>query len=146
MLLAGVAGYAQVLQGSISAVPEAFYGLWRVKSVRIDTDSPAVFKEKGVDIWNISRENNVILLSNPFSGASAQVKVNHSEQGKVVFTKNGKYDNKILNDTVSIKITGDSFTGEDELILDTVSDVDGKIIKTEKARYSLVGERIAGKI
>ena len=58
--------------------------------------------------------------------------------------KNGNYGNKVLTDTVSITIKGDVFAGTDELKLDTVSDVDGKIIKSETAKYSIRGEKIAG--
>ena len=35
-----------VLKGSVMAVPNEMYGLWRVVSKRIDTDSPITFKEK----------------------------------------------------------------------------------------------------
>lgn len=133
-----------VLKGSVSAVPQAMYGLWRVVSNRIDTDSPISFKEKGLDLWNLSLENDVIILSNPFSGASAKVEINSVENNSVVFTKKGKYGNKNLTDTVRIKINQESFEGIDELRLDTVSEVNGKVIKTETAKYKLQGEKIAG--
>ncbi len=135
---------AKVLKAGVSFVPEGFYGSWRVVSQRVETDSPVTFKEKGLDLWNLSQENDVITLSNPFSGASAQIQVSRADKNSVVFSKNGKYDNKILIDTVSITINGESFTGVDELKLDTVSDVDGKIIKSERAKYSIKGEKIAG--
>lgn len=133
-----------LLQGSVVAVPKSFYGLWRVKSKIIDTDSPITFKEKGLDMWNISRVGDVIKLSNPFSGASAEVNVDRADENRVVFTKTGKYDNKILKDTVSITIKGDNFTGVDNLELETISDVDGRVMKTEKAQYAVVGEKVAG--
>ena len=135
---------SQVLKTGISMVPKAFFGSWRVVSQLVETDAPALFKEKGVDLWNISRENDVITLSNPFSGASAQININSANANRVVFTKSGNYDNKLLTDTVSINITGDKFTGVDILKLDTISDVSGKIIKSESAKYSIKGEKIAG--
>ena len=125
-------------------VPRAFFGSWRVVSNLIETDSPGLFKDKGVDLWNISRENDVITLSNPFSGATAQIKINSVNENKIVFTKSGSYDNKLLTDTVSININGDKFTGFDVLKLDTISDVSGKIIKSETAKYAIKGEKIAG--
>lgn len=133
-----------VLKGSVTAVPNEMYGLWRVVSKRIDTDSPITFKEKGVDLWNLSVENDVINLSNPFSGASAKVEVNSIEGNTVTFTKSGRNGNKYLTDTVSITLNGNNFEGIDELKLDTVSAINGKIMKTETAKYSLRGEKIAG--
>ncbi len=133
-----------LLKGSVAAVPSTMYGLWRVVSKRIDTDSPITFKEKGLDLWNLSVENDVINLSNTFSGASATVEVNKVEGNTVTFTKSGKNGNKYLTDTVTITITGKSFEGLDELKLDTVSEINGNIMKTETAKYSLKGEKIAG--
>ncbi len=137
-------GYAKVLKSGISMVPNSLYGSWRVVSQRVETDSPVTFKEKGIDLWNLSRENDVITLNNPFSGATAQIQVSSADNNHVVFSKNGNYGNKVLTDTVSITIKGDVFAGTDELKLDTVSDVDGKIIKSETAKYSIRGEKIAG--
>lgn len=144
LLCVSVTVNAKVLKGGITAVPKAFFGSWRVVSKLIDTDSPVIFKEKGVDLWNLSRENDVITLSNPFSGAVAQIQVDSVVDCNVVFTKSGNYGNKILTDKVSISIKGDSFDGVDVLKLDTISDVDGKIIKSETAKYSIKGEKIAG--
>ncbi len=135
---------AKMLKASITAVPNYLFGSWRVVSQRIETDSPMSFKDKGLDLWNLSRDNDVITLSNPFSGASAQIQINSVNKNHIIFSKTGKYDNKVLSDTVSIKVGKESFTGTDELRLDTVSDVDGKIIKSETAIYSIRGEKIAG--
>lgn len=141
-LCISAACYSTTLKGSVTKVPDMMFGLWRVKSVQIETDSPAVFKEKGIDLWNISKINDVIYLSNPFSGASAQVNINSANQNKITFTKSGKYDGKMLDDKVTITIIGEKFTGTDELELKTMSDVDGSVIKTERAKYSLSGEKI----
>ena len=137
--------YAQptILHGSVEKVPETFFGTWRVVSVRIDTDAPLIFKEKGVDLWNLSQVDNVIKLSNPFSGAVAEIQVEDASVNSVTFTKVGKYDAKILTDKVKITIYDDTFVGTDELTLDTLSDVDGTIRKTETAKYTIKGERIA---
>lgn len=136
--------YSVLLKGYVEEVPPAFYGTWRVVSKRIDTNSPVTFKEKGVDIWNLLQENNVIYLRNTFSGASAQIMLEEVKGNTVTFTKTGKYDNKILTDKVTISIKGDNFTGENTLKLDTVSDVDGSVRKTETAKYYIKGDKIAG--
>lgn len=133
-----------VLKGSVEKVPNGFFGSWRVKSVRVSTDSPATFKERGLDLWNISQEFDVIKLSNPFSGASAQITIQNVHNGNVEFSKSGKNGSKLLSDTVTISIKGDRFEGYDVLKLDTLSDVDGRVMKTETAKYLVIGERIAG--
>lgn len=144
ILSLSVSAQQVVLQGFVEKVPDGFFGTWRVVSQRIKTDSPAIFQQKGVDLWNLSLDNNVINLSNPFSGATAQIEVQKVNNNRVEFTKKGKYGNKILTDTVNISIEGDNFTGIDTLLLETISDVDGSVRKTEMAKYSIKGERIAG--
>ena len=133
-----------LLKGFVESVPQAIYGSWRVVSKRVDTDSPAIFKSEGIDLWNLSLENDVINLSNPFSGASAKIEIKNVDGNTVTFTKKGKYGNKILTDTVTINIQADKFEGSDRLKLDTISDVSGKIIKSEMAIYSVKGEKISG--
>lgn len=133
-----------MLKGSVEKVPDTFFGAWRVGSIRLDTDAPFSFKEKSVDLWNLSIENGVITLSNPFSGAKAEISVDYAVDNKVNFTKVGKYDNKILTDKVSIDIDDNKFIGQNEIKLDTISTVDGSIRKTETAIYSIKGEKIAG--
>ena len=133
-----------VLKGEVSVVPQSFFGIWRVVSKRVETDSPAKFKERGLDLWNLSRTNNVITLCNPFNGAKAEITVKRADAKYVEFIKSGKYDKKILNDKVELYIDGDTFQGYDYLVLETY--VDGKLTKVETAKYSLRGEKISGQI
>lgn len=125
-------------------VPEILFGTWRVVSNLTETNSPAKFKKQGVDLWNLERENSVIKLSNPFSGANAQISLEYVNGNKIRFTKNGDYDNKKLTDIVEIELRGDTFTGKNTLLLKTISDVDNSVIKTESACYNLRGEKISG--
>ena len=134
----------KLLTAEISMVPKSFYGTWRVVSKRTETDSPAIFKDSGIDLWNLSRTYDVISLCNMFNGAKADITVSKADSNHVVFTKSGKYDKKILSDKVELYLDGDSFTGTDTLQLDTL--VNGKIVKTERAKYSLKGEKIGGQV
>lgn len=134
----------KLLQGSVTVVPSSFFGTWRVTSKLMDTDSPTIFKQNNVDVWNLSRTNDVITLSNPFNGAKAEITIDMVNNNRVIFTQKGKFGSKILTDRVEIKLTGDTFKGFDSLQLDTYSDVNGKIIKTETAKYYVEGEKIAG--
>lgn len=136
--------YTKVLQGSVEKVPGVFFGAWRVESTLKITDAPSVFKKNTVDLWNISSRNNVITLSNPFTGASVQINVKDAKGNYVEFCKTSRYDNKTITDRVKIDIKGDYFAGLNELKVQTLSEADGSVIKTEQAVYYLNGERISG--
>jgi hypothetical protein len=129
------------LSGEVTMIPRTFYGTWRVVSSKIDSDSN-IFKEKSLDIWNLSRTGNVISLCNPFNGAKAEITIERVEANDIVFTKIGNYGKKILTDKVELSIDNNSFTGINTIKLDTYSD--GKLIKTETATYKIRGEKIAG--
>ena len=130
-----------VLRGEVTMVPKTFYGTWRVVSSKINSDSH-IFKEKSLDIWNLSRTGDVITLCNPFNGAKAEIKIERVEANDIVFMKTGNYGKKILTDKVELSIDNDSFTGINTIKLDTYSD--GKLVKTETATYKISGEKIAG--
>ncbi len=132
-----------LLTGSVTMVPKSFYGTWRVTSQRVDKNSD-IFKEKSLDMWNLSCTGNVITLYNMFNGAKAEINVEDSDQRHVIFTKNGNYGKKKLTDKADIYIDGDYFEGYDYIKIDTY--VGGKIVKTESAKYKIKGEKIGGGI
>lgn len=132
-----------LLTGSVTMVPKSFYGTWRVTSQRVDKNSD-IFKEKSLDMWNLSCTGNVITLYNMFNGAKAEINVEDSDQRHVIFTKNGEYGKKKLTDKADIYIDGDYFEGYDYIRIDTY--VGGKIVKTESAKYKIKGEKIGGGI
>lgn len=139
--------FAETLHTGISKVeliPESFYGSWRVVA-KIDKQTNGIyFKPQTIDLWNLSRTGDVINLNNPFTGASATVKVDYVEGNLIRFTKIGEYDNKKLTDTVDLKINGDTFTGINTLSLETYSNIDNSLIKKESAIYIIQGEKISG--
>ena len=147
LLLFGTSVLGKTLKAgvSIDSVPKTFYGTWRVVA-KIDkqTGKSVNFKPKNVDVWNLSREGDVINLSNPFSGASASVTLNYVDGNIIRFTKKGKYDNKTLTDTVDLKLNGDTFTGINTLVLETFSTHDNSLIQKDTALYILKGEKISG--
>jgi len=136
-----------VLQAGVSLVkevPPALMGTWRVAAVLKTTDSPANFKKRSVDIWNLSRQDDVIKLSNPFTGAAASINVSYVNKNTIKFTKTGDYDNQKLTDCVEITIEGSRFTGVNTLSLVTYSR-DGKSVVSKKtASYTLAGNKISG--
>lgn len=132
-----------LLKGSVSVVPKSFFGTWRVTSSRIEQNAD-IFKEKSLDMWNLSRSDDVITLYNMFNGAKAEINVEDSDDRHVIFTKYGKYGKKKLTDRAEIYIDGDTFTGYDYIKIDTF--VNGKIVKTQSAKYKIKGEKIGGAI
>ncbi len=129
---------------SIDKIPKNFYGTWRVSSKLLLTNSPEIFKEKSIDLWNLSRVGDVITIDNPFSGANASITIKAVNGGFINFRKTGNYDGQKLTDTVRMNLDKDSFTGVNDLKLDTISQVNGRVIKTQWATYSIKGEKISG--
>ena len=135
LILIGISVQAETLQAGVSKIdmlPDDFFGSWRVVA-KIDKQSGSTnFKPNTIDLWNLSRNGDVINLNNPFTGASASVKLD--------------YDNKKLTDTVDLKLNGDTFTGINSLKLETFSTYDNSLIKTDTALYILKGEKISGSL
>lgn len=129
---------------AMNDIPKAFFGSWRVTAKLADTNSYGTFKPVSTDMWNLSRVGDKITLSNPFSGANAEISVKAVEGNIVVFSKKAPYDNKILIDTVTIRLTGNTFSGINDLTLESYSLVDNHLMKTEHAKYSIKGEKISG--
>lgn len=148
ILLCGTFVSAETFKAGVSkvgAVPNSFYGSWRVVA-KLDKQSCSVyFKPQAVDFWNLSRSGDVINLNNPFTGASATVKLDYVEGNLIRFTKSGDYDgNKKLTDTVDLKLVGSTFTGVNYLTLETYSYKDKSLIRKDTAVYILQGEKISG--
>lgn len=129
---------------SIDKIPKEFYGTWRVTSKLLTANSDTLFKNSSVDLWNLSRANNVITLENPFSGAKASISVDEINGKQIKFKKIGDYDNKKLTDVVELTLSKETFIGVNKLKLDTISEIDGHVIKSETATYKLSGEKISG--
>ena len=139
--------YAEVLQAgvSIEQIPRALYGSWRVNAKLEETNSPRVFKPQSIDFWNLSRIGEVIKLDNPFSGANAEITIQTVEDNIIVFSKSLPYDgNKVLTDTVTLRLEENSFSGINTLKLESFSLVDKHLMKTETATYRISGEKISG--
>ena len=130
---------------SIEDIPEALFGTWRVNAKLEKTNSYPTFKAQSIDFWNLIRTGDVLRLDNPFSGANAEISVRAVEGNVVVFSKKLPYDgNKVLTDTVTIRLDGDKFSGINTLVLESFSLVDNHLMKTETATYEIKGEKIAG--
>ena len=128
----------------INDIPKAFFGSWRITAKLVDTNSYGTFKPTSVDMWNLSRVGDRIMLSNPFSGANAEISVKAVEGNLVVFSKKAPYDNKVLTDTVTLRLSDNTFSGINDLTLESFSLIDNHLMKTEHAKYKISGEKISG--
>jgi len=129
---------------SVNDVPKTLFGSWRVVAKLEDSNSYGTFKPQSADMWTLSRTGDTITLSNPFTGANAEITVKAVEGNLVVFSKKAPYDNKMLTDTVSLRLDKNNFKGINTLKLESFSLIDGHVIKTETARYIITGEKISG--
>jgi len=129
---------------SLDKIPKEFYGTWRVSSQLLSTNTDGLFKENNVDLWNLSRSGDVITLDNPFSGAKASITIDEVSDKLIKFKKVGDYDSKKLTDSVQLSLGKDTFTGTNNLKMDTISELDGHVLKSEWATYKLTGEKISG--
>ncbi len=138
--------FATTLSAGIShneEIPADLIGTWRVVSKLEETDSPANFKNAGLDIWNLSKYGDVINLTNPVTGASAYVKVEYVKGNTIRFVKEGNYDNQTLLDTVEITLSENKFVGKNYLSLKTFS-ADNSLKSEKTATYTLRGNKISG--
>ncbi len=129
---------------SVNDVPKAFFGSWRVTAKIEDSNSYGTFKPASIDFWNLSRVGDKITLENPFTGAKAEISLRTVEGNVIVFSKKAPYDNKILTDVVTIRLSNNEFSGINDLTLESFSLVDNHLMKTEHAKYVIKGEKIAG--
>ncbi len=129
---------------SVNEIPKAFYGSWRVTAKLDDTNSYRTFKPQSSDMWTLSRIGDTVTLNNPFTGANAEISLKTVEGNLIIFSKQAPYDNKILTDTISIRLENNSFSGINTLRLESYSLIDNHLMKTEYARYIIKGEKIAG--
>ena len=130
---------------SIEHIPKALFGSWRVNAKLDKTNSPASFRPQSIDFWTLSRIGDSIKLDNPFSGANAEISVQTVEDDLIVFSKKLPYQgNKVLTDTVTLRLKDNEFSGINSLKLESFSLIDNHLLKTETATYHITGEKISG--
>ena len=129
---------------SVNDIPKAFFGSWRVIAKLEDSNSYGTFKPQSIDFWTLSRVGVKVTLSNPFTGANAEVSLKTVEGNLIVFSKKAPYDNKMLTDTITLRLSDNNFSGINTLSLESYSLVDNHLMKTETARYVIKGEKISG--
>lgn len=145
VLIHNVNNVNKVIQSGISMsdrVPIGFFGTWKVVSVRSKTNNPSEFAPHSVDIWNLSKQNDVITLSNPVTGAKASISVSEVNGSTVRFEKvSYDVDEKSI-ETPILTLDGDNFYGIDKIVVNTYKN--GSLIKSENVEYRLKAVKVAG--
>ena len=134
-----------MLRASISIdkeLPEEFYGTWAVKSTLIETNNPKLFNKTSTNVWVFGRKGKIVTLSNPIIGITASITVNEVTGKKAKFTREESSENYTQIETPEITIEGDSFSGEDKLIIKHL--YKDKIYKTDVVKYKLEGKKMSG--
>ena len=138
-------GEAQVIEGNISMsdqVPKEFFGEWRVAAVCTKSTNKEYFDSTSMDIWTLSRIGDVIVLSNPLSGARAEVLVDNVKGKTVKFEKKTVYPDEVSIETPILTLQGDNFTGVDKINIKTYKD--GKLVKEDYVEYQVKGTKMTG--
>jgi hypothetical protein len=138
---------ASVIEAGISVehVPKVLFGTWRVNAKLDRTNSLKTFRPQSVDMWELSRFDNFVKLNNPISGANQTISILTVENNLIVFSRRVPYDNnKVLTDTVTIRLDKNNFSGINTLKLESFSLIDNHLLKTETATYHITGEKISG--
>ena len=129
---------------SINDIPKDIFGSWQVHAQLEETNAHSLFKPQSMDFWTLTRVNDRVILNNPFSGANAEISIQSIDNNLIVFSKRMPYDNnKILTDTVSIRLNENEFSGINTLRLESYSLIDNHLMKTETATYHINGKKIS---
>ncbi|MEI7474307.1 MAG: hypothetical protein WCK67_05960 [bacterium] len=123
-------------------LPYALYGTWRVESERIETNNPYLFKADSIDIWNFSKQNGYVTLSNPQNNASSTIHVNEVKNNIATFSRQKNEDKYIEKEVCHIKLDDDTFYGTDTLVFESYNA--GQLILVNSVEYKIIGKKIKG--
>ena len=134
-----------VLKGGVSLsdkVPKGFFGTWKIKSVMTYSNNKKIFNEQTTDYWNLSKDGDVITLSNPVSGAEASVTVEDVQGNQIKFTHISEDNNAKMTETPTLTLSGENFHGTDKIVIDKFKN--GKKISTDIVIYDISAQKITG--
>lgn len=123
-------------------IPEGFFGSWHVTAVRERTTNERMFVAYSTEIWNLSKDKDVITLENPVSGASASITIKDVTGKTFTFQRITGDKNETVTETATLTLSDDSFFGCDSMIVRTYQN--GTLIKTENVKYNLKARKISG--
>ena len=134
-----------VIKGGVALsdrVPKGFFGTWKVTSVQTYTNNPMLFTEKSTDYWNLSKEDDVITLSNPVSGAIASVTVEEVKNNQITFTRRKTDRNENVTETPTLTLNGENFSGTDRIVIEKYKY--GRLVSTDIVEYRIKAVKVSG--
>ena len=137
--------HGMTITGGVSMtdrVPDGFFGNWKVMAVRSETSNFDLFAPYSVEIWNLTKQNDVITLTNPVSGASASITVKDATTDTFTFQRTTRDKNETVIETAKLILQGENFIGCDTMEVRYYRD--GNLVKTEKVAYKLKAYKISG--
>lgn len=150
LILCALSVRAATLSGGISAtdVLGEFYGTWHVTSKVVETNNPAIFNKLSVDIWELSGYGNVLVLTNPDSGATSSISIENKDiKGKTLRFTRVKTENAadlriVYTELPELTIDGSIFKGYDTYIVERYKN--GYLLQKDVVKYQIVGQKISG--
>ena len=136
---------SMVLKGGVSLsdkVPKGFFGTWKIKSVMTYSNNKKIFNEQTTDYWNLSKDGDVITLSNPVSGAEASVTVEDVQGNQIKFTHISEDNNAKMTETPTLTLSGENFHGTDKIVIEKYKN--GEKISTDIVIYDISAQKITG--
>ena len=134
-----------VIKGGVSLsnqVPKDFFETWKVTSVQTYTNNPSLFTGKSVDYWNLSKENDVITLSNPVSGAEASVTLEEVEGNRIKFLRKQDKNDEKVRETPILTLDGENFYGTDKIVIEKYKY--GEKVSSDVVIYKIKAQKISG--
>ena len=135
-----------VLQGGVSKVeevPDDFYGTWVVTAREISNPDHDLYASTSIDVWTLCRYGDIIVLSNPVSGASATITID-DVQGKTISfsrTSTSNEDGEIGHETPTLTIKENTFDGMDKIVIKKYRN--NQLFREDTITYGLKGKKVA---
>ncbi len=132
------------LEGSVTKndeVPEDFYGVWLVSAQQVSCTNPDLYNSTSVEVWTLTKNNNIIILTNPFSGASAAINVEEVQGNTVKFSRVSQEFDEIGYESPTLTINGETFEGVDEMVIKRVNH--RQVLSEDIIKYRIKGKKIS---
>jgi hypothetical protein len=140
--------YIQVnnmIKGGVSLsdeLPAEFFGAWKVTGRLTATNRTDLFKKKSNDIWVLQKNNDVITLTNPATGASSSITLSDIKGKTASFERKKITEENVEYERPQITIEGENFYGTDEFVMEEYKN--GKLVNRDTVTYEITGQKLSG--
>jgi hypothetical protein len=124
-------------------LPPEMYGQWSVRATLIESNQPDLFSKVVNDIWNLERVDEVVIVSNPVTGASAAINVDSVKGNTATFHRWVNVSpKKRFVETPTVTVKGDRLSGVTVDQIQLISQ--GKLVQSYYGTYLLEATRVSG--